>query len=89
MQIVVTTHSPEVLDAKWITDRNLRVVSWEEGATRITSVSDASRQALQSHLMGAGELLRSNALHPAPLFEDVAQRQHDLFEELVANSANR
>ena len=26
MQVVVTTHSPELLDAKWITDQNLRIV---------------------------------------------------------------
>lgn len=69
MQVVVTTHSPEILDAKWIQDKHLRIVSWEEGATRISSLSDASREALRSHLMGAGELLRSNALNAAPLFE--------------------
>ncbi|MCK9590309.1 MAG: AAA family ATPase, partial [Terrimicrobiaceae bacterium] len=28
MQVVVTTHSPELLDAKWVTDGNLRIVSW-------------------------------------------------------------
>src|SRR5262249_37244180 len=33
MQLVVTTHSPEVLDAKWLEDRHLRVVDWQEGAT--------------------------------------------------------
>lgn len=73
MQIVVTTHSPEVLDAKWIEDGNLRIVSWEEGATRIGPISASSRKALQQHLMGAGELLRSNALQADPLFSDVAQ----------------
>ena len=81
MQVVVTTHSPELLDAKWITERNLRFVEWREGATRVTPVSEANRQALQSHLMGAGDLLRSNALEPietvdgktdpSPLFEDL------------------
>ncbi|HKV40877.1 MAG TPA: AAA family ATPase [Blastocatellia bacterium] len=62
MQIVVTTHSPELLDAKWIEDRHLRIVSWDEGATRVAKVSEPSRLALQKHLMGAGELLRANAL---------------------------
>ncbi|KKL19070.1 hypothetical protein LCGC14_2469180, partial [marine sediment metagenome] len=36
MQVVVTTHSPEVLDAKWIADTHLRVVEWQEGATSIS-----------------------------------------------------
>lgn len=62
MQVVVTTHSPDILDAKWIEDRHLRVLSWRHGATRIDRVSQSVRAALEKHLMGAGELLRSNAL---------------------------
>jgi predicted ATPase len=81
MQVVITTHSPELLDAKWITDHHLRLVEWNEGATRVAQLSDATRTALQEHLMGAGELLRSNALEPAPLFDDVlALGQYSLFE---------
>lgn len=83
LQIVVTTHSPEVLDAKWIADRHLRIVAWHEGATRVTNVSDSAKQALQTHLMGAGELLRSDALEPPPLFQDVASRQLNLFEQVA------
>lgn len=80
MQVVVTTHSPELLDAEWIEDTNLKIVSWSEGATRITEVSEASRQALRQHLMGAGELLRSNALTaPANLFLDQNLNQRNLF----------
>jgi hypothetical protein len=82
MQIVVTTHSPDVLDAKWIEDCHLRVVSWEEGATRITTISESSRKALQQHLMGAGELLRANALQAPSPFLDVASQQRSLFEVL-------
>ena len=82
MQVVITTHSPELLDAKWITDRHLRIVEWMEGATRVAPVSDSTRKALHDHLMGAGELLRSNALEPAPLFDDQLA-QDKLFEELA------
>ena len=59
MQVVVTTHSPDILDAKWIEDRHLRILSREHGFTRIDSVSRAVRTVMKSHLMGAGELLRS------------------------------
>jgi len=79
MQVIVTTHSPDVLDAKWIEDRHLRIANWEKGATRISQVSPAAREALGEHLMGAGELLRSNALTPADLLE---QNQPDLFEDI-------
>ena len=82
MQVVITTHSPELLDAKWIQDTHLRIVSWQEGATRISQVSEASRKALQGHLMGAGELLRSNVLEAPPLFEEVSEAQGRLFEDL-------
>jgi predicted ATPase len=81
MQVVITTHSPELLDAKWIKDNHLRLVEWSEGATRVTRLSDAARKAIQSHLMGAGELLRANALEPESLFDDSLDLgQRDLFE---------
>jgi len=84
MQVVVTTHSPELLDAKWITDRNLRIVSWEEGASHLLLPSKATRKAMREQLMGAGELLRSNALHPEELFSDpIGLSQGNLFEMLA------
>ena len=62
MQVVVTTHSPDILDAKWIEDRHLRILTSESGRTRIGRPSRSVRKVLRDHLMGAGELLRSNAL---------------------------
>jgi predicted ATPase len=82
MQVIVSTHSPEILDAKWIEDRHLRVVTWEKGATAVSKISEMSRKALQQHLMGAGELLRSEALEAGSLFEDVGQVPSPLFEEV-------
>jgi len=83
MQVIVTTHSPELLDAKWIEERHLRIVTWEPGASHVGPLADSSRQAMRNHLMGAGELLRSEALHAAPLFlntQDLGQGR--LFEDL-------
>jgi predicted ATPase len=82
MQVVVSTHSPEILDAKWIEDRHLRIVSWQKGATSVSGISEMSKKALQQHLMGAGELLRSEALAPATLFEEVPHVEAELFEEV-------
>ncbi|MCP4545552.1 MAG: ATP-binding protein [bacterium] len=53
-QVVVTTHSPEVLDADWIEGRHLRIVEWEGGATGIARPSQATGQALREGIMGAG-----------------------------------
>ena len=81
-QVVVTTHSPDLIDAKWITPENLRVVEWANGETRISELGQAPVKALRQHLMGAGELMRANALDAAPLSasEDTA----DLFEKVPA-----
>jgi predicted ATPase len=84
MQVVVTTHSPELLDATWITDANLRIVSWQEGASHLLLPSEATRTAMRQHLMGAGELLRSNALHADELFTQTEELRHgNLFESLA------
>lgn len=84
MQVVVTTHSPELLDAKWVTDENLRIVSWQEGASHVLLPSDATREAMRRHLMGAGELLRSNALHAEELFSAQDDLHNgNLFESLA------
>ena len=78
MQVVATTHSPDVLDAKWLQDRNLRIASWESGTTRVSAVSPAVRVALREHLMGAGESLRANAMTAAEASER-DKRQFKLF----------
>ena len=84
MQVVVTTHSPELLDATWIKDAHLRIVSWQEGESHLLPPSEATRQAMRQHLMGAGELLRSNALEAGEWVagaEDL--RNGSLFESLA------
>src|SRR5207249_3889180 len=68
-QVVITTHSPEFLDANWIGPSHLRAVHWDGGATQILRLGAGAVAALQQHLMGAGELFRSNALDTEPLFD--------------------
>lgn len=62
MQVVVATNSPDILDAKWLEDHHLRIVDWDQGRTSVRRVSKAVRNAMRERLMGAGELLRANAL---------------------------
>jgi len=63
-QVIVTTHSPDVLDNKEITDDMLRVVSKPGGRTIIAPISSASRAAVRLKLYSPGELLRMNELNP-------------------------
>ena len=81
MQVVVTTHSPDLLDAKWIEDRHLRILTWEKGASGIGEVSEAVRESLGEHLMGAGEMLRANVL-TRELSINEASVQPKLFRDL-------
>lgn len=66
MQVIVTTHSPDILEAKWIEDNHLRVVTWNEGSSQVAQVSDDTREAIRDQLMDAGELMRSGTLFASP-----------------------
>jgi predicted ATPase len=71
MQVLVTTHSPELIDAaRWVKPEHLRIAVWQNGASHILPISDIAAAVMRDHLMGPGELLRSNALTPAPLFSE-------------------
>lgn len=57
-QIVVTTHSPELLDNEDIHADSILAVESLEGTTMIAGVDEVTRQQIQEHLFTAGELLR-------------------------------
>lgn len=79
-QVLVTSHSPDLLDDIEIPADSLLVVASEEGATRITPVDAASRKAIRDHLCSAGELLRLDQLQVEQLpLEYQPPRQSDLF----------
>ncbi|WP_084166488.1 AAA family ATPase [Stutzerimonas azotifigens] len=79
-QIIVTSHSPDLLDDRNISmDAILAVVS-EGGETRIAPLDEASRESMHQHLFSAGELLRLNQLEPDRAFLDAQERrQTELF----------
>lgn len=79
-QLVVTTHSPDILDSDWLEDRHLRIVDWQNGATKLSYVSEGTQKILQDQIQTAGELLRSNALSGRPHnFSDMSRTK--LFRE--------
>jgi predicted ATPase len=81
-QIVVTTHSPELLDAKWIEPPNLRIVTWDRGVTHISGITEAPVALMHGHQMGAGELLRANVLDEPPPTPQIVTT--GLFDRLAA-----
>lgn len=63
-QIVITTHSPELLDHQDLQDDMLLAVEAEQGETIIAPVDRHTRRAIREHLFTAGELLRLGQLQP-------------------------
>lgn len=61
-QILVTTHSPDLLDFRDIEDEQLRVVTNPANATVIAPLADTSRRAVRERLFTTGELLRADEL---------------------------
>ena len=78
-QILVTSHSPDLLDAEEIAADSIIAVVRKRGETRIGRLDDAGRSALLEHLYTAGELLKLNQLDPDPAASNLLPRQIDLF----------
>jgi predicted ATPase len=64
VQIVVTSHSPDLLDDKSVRDDWILGVANEKGETKIGPIDEAGRSAIRDRLFTAGELLRLNQLTP-------------------------
>jgi predicted ATPase len=81
-QVLVTSHSPDLLDNEDISSDSLLAVDNVDGLTRIGPIDVAGRSALREKLFTPGELLRQNQIAPEPnSITDVRdERQLDLFE---------
>lgn len=81
VQVLVTSHSPDLLDTPSIDNESLLAVEMVDGATRIARVNESGRSALRDRLYTAGELLRTNQLLPDPQeIPDPEGRQLKLFD---------
>ena len=78
-QVLVTSHSPDLLDDKEISADSIIAVVVEGGESRIGPLDDVGRSALMEHLHTAGELLRMNQLDPDPRLSNLSSRQVSLF----------
>lgn len=76
-QILVTSHSPDLLDDEAIPVDSILAVVSEHGETRIGPLDETGRAVLRDHLYTAGELLRLDQLRPDEKLSK--PRQLDLF----------
>lgn len=81
-QVIVTSHSPDLLDDQNLDGDTLRAVIAEGGETRIAPLDEASRDAMRKRLFSAGELLRLDQLEPdRDVLDAQLLKQTELFGE--------
>lgn len=77
-QVLVTSHSPDLLDDPDIAAESILSVHNEQGKTFIGPISSAGREVIRRRLFTPGELLRLNQL--APDGDAITPKQNDFFE---------
>ena len=81
-QVIVTCHSPDLIDAIDVDREQLLVAQSNLGTSEIAPVDAASLDAVRQHLYSAGELLRMDQLAPDPL--DLQRQRRDEQLDLFA-----
>jgi predicted ATPase len=79
-QVIVTTHSPDLLDFADMDTELILAVYAERGATQIAPVDEASREAVRKGLYTPGELLRLDQLRPETRLFGDSTRALPLFD---------
>lgn len=64
VQVIATTHSPDLLNHKGIRDDQILAVAAEHGGSIIGPLEPSARKALKDRLYGAGELLSQGQAKP-------------------------
>ncbi|MYE89821.1 AAA family ATPase [Candidatus Poribacteria bacterium] len=80
-QIILTSHSPDLLDDKDLDPDSILAVEARNGNTVIAGIDEAGRSAVHDRLYTTGELLRIDQLQPDPVSIDAAKtKQLHLFD---------
>jgi predicted ATPase len=74
-QILITSHSTDMLDQLDLNSEMLLAVSSTEGVTKVAPIDQASLKIIKDQLYSAGELLRQDQLEPDP--EDLARQERE------------
>ena len=74
-QIIITSHSPDLLDDKDLDPESILAVEACNGNTAIAPIDEAGRSVVRDRLYTTGELLRIHQLQPDPASVDAATAQ--------------
>jgi len=80
-QVLVTSHSPDLLDNPHLDTDAILAVEAAAGVTTIGRLDEAGKSAMRDRLFTAGELLRLNQLAPDPAARQLSDRQLHLFDK--------
>ena len=85
-QVLITSHSPDLLDGKEVDSDSILAVVAEAGETQIGPIDDVSRSVVRDRLFSVGDLLRMDQLRPETrdgkptqpvhLFSDALRERH-------------
>jgi predicted ATPase len=75
-QVVMTSHSPDLLDRDDLDDQVILAVAAHEGVTTIGPLNEVGREALHDRLFTAGELLRMNQLEPSSTAREASRSEN-------------
>ena len=81
-QIVVSSHSTDLLDHKEVSAESILAVSKTDQGTQIGAIDEAGRTAIKERSFTAGELLRANALKLPFDLNPASPNATDLFAEM-------
>jgi hypothetical protein len=79
-QIVIATHSPEILDLKSLKEDQIRIVEMVSGKTIISAIGPQTKGIIRDRLFTAGELLSSNELRREDGVLDSREPELDIFK---------
>ncbi len=78
-QVLITTHSPDILDNKKLRDEQIIAVESTEGVAQITPLTETTRDLIRQHLYTPGELLRQDEIQIDPDYAERSAEQLSLF----------
>ncbi len=88
-QILITSHSPDLLDHKDLDVDSILAVEAIDGISTIAGVDEAGRSVVRDRLYTIGELLRINQLQPDPASVDAAKTKQLHLFDLEKGKSNR
>lgn len=78
-QLLITTHSPDIVEYEDLRTEQLRLVSWHRGRTIISTVPETLRNLIRDRLYSKGELLSAGEMRLDEDELDSAVHEIDLF----------